>query len=98
VSTQKVLSHERVTPAAFHLCLKSTGEPSVRVPGFHMFTEDGGAFINEDILKNAIAEWGLVPKGDERTRFNARNYLARKKSAAEEPAVRTIGSLLILPE
>jgi hypothetical protein len=47
----------------YALCLKSTGEPSVRVHGRRMFTESQAAYINEDILKNASVEWKPIEEG-----------------------------------
>lgn len=57
------------------LCLKSTGEPSVRVPAQRMMTEAQAVYLNEDVLKNASVEWRVIEegaKGREALRHSAR--------------------------
>ncbi len=61
----------------YQLCLKSTGEPSLRVLAIHLFTEDEAARINQDVLKHAAVEWKAVPEDDERVSQQARDSLTR---------------------
>ena len=44
----------------YALCLKSTGEPSVRVPAQRMMTDAQAACLNEDVLRNASVEWKQI--------------------------------------
>jgi len=48
----------------FALCLKSTGEQSVRAPARQMMTEAQAAALNEDVLKHASVEWRAIQEGE----------------------------------
>jgi hypothetical protein len=47
----------------YELCLKSTGQPSARVPARRTLTEAQAAALDEDVLKYSAFEWREVEEG-----------------------------------